>query len=69
MVSLLNKNSKLLVIKILIIKIIKILLTIKAIVVITIITMIIISRGRCRMPTTTNKRAPCDITEWPKAFK
>ena len=70
MVSLLNKNSKLLVIKILIIKIIKMILTIKVIVVITIIiTMIMKCRGRCRMPTTTNNRAPCDITEWPKAFK
>ena len=41
-------------------------LTIKEIVTIIII---IKSRGRYRTPTTTNNEAPCDITEWPKAFK
>ena len=67
MVNLPHTNSKLLVIKILIIiKIIKTILTIK---VIAIITIIIKCRGRYRTPTTTNNEAPFDITEWPKAFK
>ena len=45
-------------------------LTIKVIVIITIIIAIIIGcRGRYRTPTKTNNRAPCDITEWRKAFK
>ena len=53
-----------------IIKIIKMTLAIKVIVIITIIiTMIIKCRGRYRTLTTTNNGAPCDITEWSKAFK
>ena len=53
------------------IKLIKIVLTIKVIVIITIviITTTIKCRGRYRTPTTTDNGAPCDITEWPKAFK
>ena len=53
-----------------IIKIIKMILTIKVIVIITIIITIIIKcRGRYRTPTTTSNGAPCEITEWSKAFK
>ena len=53
-----------------IIKIIKMILTIKVIVIITIIITITKKcRGRFRTPTATNDGAPCDITEWPKAFK
>ena len=53
-----------------IIKIIKMILTIKVIEIIAvIITIIIKCRGRYRTPTTTNNRAPCDITEWSKASK
>ena len=53
-----------------IIKIIKMMITIKVIVIITIIrTIIRICRGRSRTATTTNSGAPCDITEWSKAFK
>ena len=53
-----------------IIKIMKMILTIKVIVITTIIITIMIKcRGRYRTPTTTNKGAPCNITEWPKAFK
>ena len=71
MVNLPHTNSKLLVIKILIIiKIIKTILTIKVIVIIKIIITIIIKcRGRYRTPKTTNNGAPCEITEWPKALK
>ena len=66
-----HRNSKLLLIKILIIiKMIKMILAIKVIVIITIIITIIIKcGGRYRAPTTTNNGAPCDATEWPKAFK
>ena len=64
-VNLPNKNSKLLVIKILIIiKIIKMILTRKLIVIIAIILTIIIKcKGIYRTPTTTSNGAPCDITE------
>ena len=71
MVNLPHKNSKLLVIKILIIiKIIKMILTIKVIVIITIIITIVLKcRGRYRTPTATSNRAPCGFTEWLKVFK
>ena len=62
-VNLPHKNSKLLVIKnLIIIKIIKMILTIKVIVIIPLITIITKRRGRYRAPTTTNSGAPCDIT-------
>ena len=45
-------------------------LTIKVKVIIAIIITIIIKyRGRYRTSTITNNGTPCDIAEWPKAFK